>query len=146
VELANTLPARHKLFGLEEKYLLKRAFADLVPPEIVQRPKQPYRAPDAAGFFFAGTRPDWIAEVTSPEAVREAGVFDPARVAALLGKCEARAGHGLGNTDNMRVMAVLSTQLTHRHFVAGDGGHVTDRAPRRHDVAVDLVAAERSGL
>ena len=31
VEFANALPARHKLFGLEEKYLLKRAFADLVP-------------------------------------------------------------------------------------------------------------------
>jgi asparagine synthase (glutamine-hydrolysing) len=145
VELANTLPARHKLFGLEEKYLLKRAFADLVPAEIVHRPKQPYRAPDAAAFFFSGSRPDWIAEVTSPEAVREAGVFDPARVAALLGKCEARAGRGMGNTDNMRVMAVLSTQLTHREFVAGDGGDVTDRAPRRPDVAVDLVAAEWSG-
>jgi asparagine synthase (glutamine-hydrolysing) len=144
MELANALPARHKLFGLEEKYLLKRAFADLVPANILRRPKQPYRAPDAAAFFFSRRRPDWVEEMTSPEAIREAGVFDPARVAALLEKCEARAGRGLGNTDNMRVLAVLSTQLTHRHFVAGDGGHVTDRAPRRPDVAVDLVAAERS--
>ena len=45
VEFANALPARHKLFGLDEKYLLKRAFADLVPDEIIHRPKQPYRAP-----------------------------------------------------------------------------------------------------
>jgi asparagine synthase (glutamine-hydrolysing) len=144
VELANALPARHKLFGLEEKYLLKRAFADLVPAEILHRPKQPYRAPDAASFFFSSRRPDWIDEVTSPEAVREAGVFDPVRVAALLGKCEARAGRGLGNSDNMRVLAVLSTQLTHRHLIAGDGGRVSERPPRRPDVAVDLVAAERS--
>ena len=38
VDFANQLPARHKLFGLEEKYLLKRAFADLVPEEILDRP------------------------------------------------------------------------------------------------------------
>ena len=54
VDFANALPARHKLFGLEEKYLLKRAFADLVPDDIIHRPKQPYRAPDAASFFAAG--------------------------------------------------------------------------------------------
>ena len=64
VELANALPARHKLFGLEEKYLLKRAFADLVPADILHRPKQPYRAPDAASFFATGA-PDWVGEVTS---------------------------------------------------------------------------------
>ena len=37
VDFANALPARHKLFGLEEKYLLKRAFADLVPDDIIHR-------------------------------------------------------------------------------------------------------------
>lgn len=144
VQLANELPARHKLFGLEEKYLLKRAFADLVPAEILARPKQPYRAPDAAAFFFAGRRPGWIAEVTSPDALREVGLFDPGQVAALLGKCEARAGRGMGNTDNMRVLAVLSTQLTHQHFIAGDGGPGDGGPLRRPTVAADLVAAERS--
>ena len=56
VEFANRLPARHKLFGLDEKHLLKRAFADLVPEQIRRRPKQPYRAPDAASFFSGGDR------------------------------------------------------------------------------------------
>ncbi|WP_446740548.1 asparagine synthase-related protein [Ornithinimicrobium sp. CNJ-824] len=45
VDFAASLPARHKLFGLEEKFILKHAFADLVPPEILARPKQPYRRP-----------------------------------------------------------------------------------------------------
>ena len=113
VDLAGALPARHKLFGLEEKYLLKRAFADLVPDEILHRPKQPYRAPDAASFF-AGRAPAWFDEVTSERAVEGGGVFDPTLVAGLLEKCGARRGESMSNTDNMRVLAVVSTQLTAR--------------------------------
>lgn len=143
VELANTLPARHKLFGLTEKYLLKEAFADLVPEEIRQRPKQPYRAPDAASFFFAGDRPEWLDEVTSPRALVEAGVFDPAQVAGLFAKCARTGGARLGNTDNMRVLAVLSTQLTHHLFIAGDGSGGKTRAPSPPTTAVDFVPADR---
>ena len=144
VELANMLPARHKLLGLEEKYVLKRAFGDLVPDEILHRPKQPYRAPDAAAFFFGGARSEWLDEVTSPEAVRAAGVFEPALVTGLLDKCARRRGAGLGNTDNMRLLAVLSTQLLHQQFVQGDGTGPGSAPPPPPTVAVDLVSEERS--
>ena len=71
--LRGPLPARHKMLGLDEKHLLKRAFRDLLPPEIVARPKQPYRAPDAA--VFVGTdAPTWVAEATSAEAVEAPGL------------------------------------------------------------------------
>ncbi len=136
VDLANTLPARHKLSGLEEKYLLKRAFADIVPAEIVQRPKQPYRAPDAASFFVPDA-PDWVAEVTSDAAIEQAGVFDSRSVRGLFAKCGRTAGRNLGNTDNMRVLAVLSTQLLHHQFIAGDGGDGDDR-PSLPLTAIDL--------
>lgn len=116
VAFANALPARHKLFGLDEKFLLKYAFADLVPDEILHRPKQPYRAPDAASFVTAGS-PDWIKDATSPSAVLEAGVFEPRQVAGLMQKARARSDR-FGNTDNMRVLAVLSTQLLHQQFIA----------------------------
>ena len=77
VQFANGLPARHKLFGLEEKYLLKRAFADLVPDDILQRPKQPYRAPDASSFFTADP-PAWFAERDhDAERWPDAGIFEP---------------------------------------------------------------------
>lgn len=39
VELAFAIPARLKLRGSVEKYLLKRAVADLLPSEVVERPK-----------------------------------------------------------------------------------------------------------
>ncbi|MER7557252.1 asparagine synthase (glutamine-hydrolyzing) [Nocardioides sp. NPDC126508] len=117
-ELAGRVPAEHKIHGLDEKHLLKRAFADLVPEQILRRPKQPYRAPDAAAFFAGGT-PDWVVDVTSVSALEAAGVFRPELVQRLLEKARRTGGRGLGNTDNMRLVAVLSTQLLHSELLTG---------------------------
>jgi asparagine synthase (glutamine-hydrolysing) len=116
--LAESLPAKYKLHVLDEKHVLKRAAADLVPPSILARPKQPYRAPDALSFAGPAAQ-EWIAEVASPAAVKAAGVFDPAAVEQLLAKCAARAGSGqFSNADNMAVVGVLSTQLVFHQFIA----------------------------
>ncbi len=116
--LAESLPSAYKLHVLDEKHVLKKAAADLVPAEILDRPKQPYRAPDALSFTSPEAQ-DWIAEVTNPAAVRDAGVFDPGAVSQLVAKCMARAGSGqFSNADNMGVVGVLSTQLVHHHFIA----------------------------
>ncbi|MGH3354177.1 MAG: asparagine synthase (glutamine-hydrolyzing) [Nocardioides sp.] len=119
-ELAGRVPADLLMRGLDEKHLLKRAFADLVPAEILARPKQPYRAPDAAAFFAAGS-PDWLDAVTAPAAIKEAGVFRPELVERLLAKCRRGGGRGIGNTDSMRLVAVVSVQLLHHDFLAGAG-------------------------
>lgn len=142
IAFANALPARHKLCGLDEKHLLKRAFADVVPDEILRRPKQPYRAPDTASFF-TGEEPTWLGDTTSPAAVRAAGVFDPDRVTGLLAKCRRTRGTRTGNTDNMRLLAVLSTQLLHEQFVA-DGGRGSDDTPPAPMTVVDRVELTRS--
>ena len=143
VELANGLPARHKLCGLDEKHLLKRAFADLVPEEILHRPKQPYRAPDAASFF-SGSPPEWLTEVTSAAAIEAVGVFDPAQVAGLFAKCARTGGARMGNTDNMRVLAVLSTQLVHQQFIAQDGAGPGEDSPPEPLMVADMVNRKRS--
>jgi asparagine synthase (glutamine-hydrolysing) len=115
-ELAAEFPARQKILGLDEKHLLKRAFSDLVPRQIIERPKQPYRVPDASSFF-ATDPPDWLAETTSSRALTEAGIWNPRAVELLLEKCRRARGTGMGNTDSMRLMAVLTTQLLHQMFI-----------------------------
>ncbi len=142
VDFASGLPARHKLFGLEEKYLLKRAFADLVPASIIHRPKQPYRAPDAASFFAAP--PGWLDQVLSGQAVAAAGVFEPAVVAGLAAKCRQARGADMSNTDNMRVLAVVSTQLTHELLISSGGPGQREEALPEPQVAVDLLTGNRS--
>jgi asparagine synthase (glutamine-hydrolysing) len=143
VDFANALPARHKLFGLEEKYLLKRAFADLVPDDILHRTKQPYRSPDAASFF-TGDRPAWFDDIMSDRAIAAAGVFEPSVVAGLLAKCARTGGENMSNTDNMRVLAIVSTQLTYEGFITGGGLGTPDRPLTDSSVAVDLLTDDRS--
>jgi asparagine synthase (glutamine-hydrolysing) len=121
VELASALPPDHKLRVLDEKHVLKRAAADLVPQGILRRAKQPYRAPGAAAFC-GDHAPAWIAEQLDPAAIRAAGVFDPDAVARLWAKCRAGGEAALSNADDMALTGVLSTQLLHRELIATPGG------------------------
>jgi asparagine synthase (glutamine-hydrolysing) len=122
---------------------LKQAFADLVPDDIIHRPKQPYRAPDAASFFTPD-RPAWFEAVMAERAIASAGVFDPSLVAGLLAKCERTGGENMSNTDNMRILAVVSTQLTHEYFIASGGCGALESSIPDPSVAVDLVTDDRS--
>lgn len=139
VDLADELPARHKLFGLDEKFLLKVAFSDLVPEPILHRDKQPYRAPDVSPFF-GGVEPEWLQEVVSPEAVANAGVFDPRQTEGLLAKCRRLGNRPMGNTDSMRVMALISTQLLHSLFIKGNAP-VRPRPPEP-TLTIDMTKGE----
>jgi len=119
IEFCNRLPPRLKLCGLNEKWLLKEAVRDLLPDSVWNRPKRPYRAPIHASFFPEGKPLDWVAELLSPDVVVAAGYFDPQATAMLRKKVE-RFGT-LSETDDMALAGVLSTQLVHQQFVAGDG-------------------------
>lgn len=124
VTLANSLPADYKLRVLDEKHVLKRASEGLVPPEIVRRKKQPYRAPDALSFV-ADDAPAWIADAMSERAIADAGVFEPGAVTQLWKKCRSRKDAAqFSNADNMAIVGVLSTQMLHAQFIkrAPDGG------------------------
>jgi asparagine synthase (glutamine-hydrolysing) len=112
IDLAAELPPRYKILGLDEKYLLKYAFSDLVPQQILRRPKQPYRAPDAGSFF--SSEPEWLRDITEPRNVRNSGLFNPQAVENLMQKCRRKKGQGMSNFDNMAVTAVLSTLLLQR--------------------------------
>src|SRR5258706_169638 len=116
VELANSLPARYKLRGLDEKHVLKRAATGLVPDVIVRRPKQPYRAPNAAAFAGADT-PDWAAELMGAPALADAGVFEPRLVEKLWRKCRDGGAAPFSNADDMALAGVLSTQLLHAQLI-----------------------------
>ena len=115
--LAESLPPQYKLRVLDEKHVLKRAAADVVEPSILRRAKQPYRAPDALSFACDAAA-EWIADVASPAAIADAGVFNPAAAAAVIAKCRARGRSGqFSNADNMAAVGVLSTQLVYHHFL-----------------------------
>jgi asparagine synthase (glutamine-hydrolysing) len=136
--LAESLPPAYKLRVLDEKHVLKRAAAGLVPTTILERKKQPYRAPDALSFAEPEAR-EWIEEVASAAALAEAGIFKPDAARQLIQKCRHQASGGqFSNADNMAVVGILSTQLLHRQFVLDRPN--TSQPPRVRTI-VDRVSA-----
>jgi asparagine synthase (glutamine-hydrolysing) len=116
IEFANALPPRYKLRGLREKAILRKAVEDLLPPKILNRVKQPYRAPDNQSFFRDGQASALVQDLLSTERIRSAGYFDSTLVGRLVDKC--RAGKAIGFADNMAFVGILSTMLVHDVFLS----------------------------
>jgi asparagine synthase (glutamine-hydrolysing) len=116
IEFATRLHPRYKMRVLREKWLLKETMRSRLPAGILQRHKQPYRAPDAAAFLNANT-PQYVKELTSEAAIRSYGYFDPGKVSRLIAKL-ARSKVPAAR-DNMAFIGILSAQIWHATFVAG---------------------------
>jgi asparagine synthase (glutamine-hydrolysing) len=114
-EFAAALPTKSKLRGLREKDILRRWAKDVVPAAVIQRSKQPYRAPDAPAFFGNSATP-YVEELLSDTAIRNTGIFDPRAVHGLVRRC--RAGQVTGFAENQALVAVLSTQLWCEQFLS----------------------------
>lgn len=114
VEYCNALPSGFKLHGLREKYLLKLAARPWVPEAVLRRAKRPYRAPVHRSFFNE-TTPDYVRDLLSPSAIKASGFFKQGAVDQLVRKIEG--GAALGETDDMAMVGILSTQLVHHQFV-----------------------------
>ena len=116
IGFANALHPRHKMRVLREKHLLREAMREDLPAAILQRPKQPYRAPDAAAFL-QGEVPDYVNQLLGRECLAGYGYFDPDKVGRLVAKLKRARVNAA--RDNMAFVGVLSTQLWHRQFVEG---------------------------
>ncbi len=130
VDYANDLPARYKLMGLKEKYILKRLGRGRVPDTVCDRPKQPYRAPDSASFFQSGAACEAVAQAFDKRRLLEVGYFDAEAAGKLFDKC--RRGRAIGFADNMAFVGIYSTMLLHEQFVERDGSEpcATDALPK----------------
>ncbi len=136
IDWAARIPSRWKILGLNEKHILKRMFRSILPPEIVARRKQPYRAPVVDSLLSpAGRR--LILDVLEPGVVRRAGLFDDAKVSRLVDKVQA--GGPVGEVDGMALAGILSSQIIYRQFV--------EDFPERSclDFRPDLVVDRRTG-
>ncbi len=126
VEFTNRLPADLKLRGLREKWLLRQLGKSLLPADIWTRRKRPYRAPIQRSFFNDDPGTEYVADLLSEKAVKNAGLFNPPAVAQLAAKARGGAAHSsaaLSETDDMAVAGILSAQLVHQHFITDFDAH-----------------------
>jgi asparagine synthase (glutamine-hydrolysing) len=115
VDFCNRIPPALKLRGLTEKYLLKEVSRAWLPADITDRPKQPFRAPIHRAFFN-DTPPDYLEDLLSMRNLTETGYFNPQAVNHLVAKLHK--GLPVGETDDMAVAGIISTQLFHDRFIA----------------------------
>lgn len=81
-EFTARLPIRHKLHGFKRKYLLKRAFADVLPPEILHRNKRGFQIP-VADWLRGRLRP-LLEDMLGESRLRRQGIFAPQAVRSLM--------------------------------------------------------------
>ena len=103
VELCARIPPGLKMRGLQEKYILRQAMRDDLPPEIVWRRKRGLAAPFSQ---WLRELPEFAADLLSAEQVRGRGYFEPQVVAAMIEQ------HRGGTANHAKsLLGVLAVQL-----------------------------------
>lgn len=110
IELSLRMPPAAKLRDGVEKWILKQAYADLLPPEVVGRPKSGMRVP-VRWWFRRELRP-LARDVLSPRAVRRAGVFQADTVRDIR---RYRTGR-----DGLRLWMLVTFELWRRTVIDGE--------------------------
>jgi asparagine synthase (glutamine-hydrolysing) len=109
---AFSLPARHKVRGLDKKRLLRKAMAPLLPDSVVNGRKRGFSIPAAA--WLRGELEPFARETLSPETLRRQGYLQPEAVTQVLDR------HVSGREDLSRQLwGLLAFTLWHERHVEG---------------------------
>ncbi|HTR22541.1 MAG TPA: asparagine synthase (glutamine-hydrolyzing) [Terriglobales bacterium] len=113
-KFASKLSPTLKMRVLKEKFLLKEAARGKVPASVLNRAKQPYRAPDGDSLLGKHA-PDYVHDLLAPGAIEKAGIFQREAVTKLVAKF--KSGSTTSTKDNMALVGIVSTQLLIHHFL-----------------------------
>ncbi|MEE2821241.1 MAG: asparagine synthase (glutamine-hydrolyzing) [Pseudomonadota bacterium] len=110
VDLFASFPDNLKLAnGVDDKFILREAFKDILPPQLSNRPKYPYRAPEAAAMIL----PPVLSEYLNEAVVKNSGIFKWSVVERLVGKVR-RGVESWNFTDNNALVMITSTLIFQR--------------------------------
>lgn len=109
------VPSIWKILGLKEKYILKRCFQNILPSNILQRNKHPFRAPIQQCLYNEKVS-GIFQEFLSQSALKESGLFNPDKVARF--KKKLASGRSVSETDGMALAGIISSQIIHSQFVS----------------------------
>lgn len=109
MQFAATLPVAQKLRGKSTKWALRKAMEPHLPHEVIYRPKTGFGVPLRA--WMGGPLREMVFDLTSGQAIRGRGLFDPSAVAQL------RDDHYAGRIDGAYpLLAVMMIELWCRRF------------------------------
>ncbi len=110
VEFAARIPSNLKLHGKETKYILKRAASDMLPDDIIYRPKHGFGVP--VGRWFRTDLRDYMCEILLDSRSLSRGYFQEAALRHLLDEhVSGQRNHG------QRIWTLLTFEWWHRLFI-----------------------------
>src|SRR5882762_3922474 len=112
IEFVTRIPASMKMAGVETKHLFKRAIAGLVPPEILNRPKQGFGVPIEQ--WINQQLRERVHETLTESRTTARGYIEKDYINVLLDE------HERGRRDHARELwSLFVLELWHREFVDG---------------------------
>jgi len=108
VEFVFGLSYEWKIKGYTNKYILREAFKDILPPEIYNR-KDKKGFPTPTEHWFRGELKDYLWEIFNSESLKKHGVFDSDKVKKLFKE------HLQGKNNERLLWRVLTIELWMRH-------------------------------
>jgi asparagine synthase (glutamine-hydrolysing) len=114
VEFAARLPPRMKLRGFNTKWILREAVKEILPPDILSRPKMGFPVPFA--HWMKGEWQGIARDVLLDRRARERGLTNPAAVAQLID------AHAAGEVEGGDALwSLLNLELWYRTHIDGEG-------------------------
>lgn len=126
VELAASLPEAFLLSPeFDEKRILKQAFQNELPPEVLAKPKWPYRAPDASSFLRNPKKGsgvvEWVADALAAEAIEKVAPLNAGLAKRLVDRIASLSPDAVSPSENQAFVFLLSLVVLDRLFVRGEG-------------------------
>lgn len=112
VEFTARMPVKMKLRGKTTKWALREAMKDILPAEILNRPKMGFPVPIGNWFrgAFSGIVDDYVLSTRS----LSRGIFDPDYVRGLV------AAHNAGENHDERLWSLVNFEIWQRQFIDGE--------------------------
>ena len=113
IAVARQIPARYKLVGEQGKVIVRRAMADLLPAQILDKVKQGFSPPDQS--WYLGPMAEYVRRTLLDPRTLDRGYFEPSYVR------EAVDGHIAGRANVRRLLwSLLCFEWWHRAFIDGE--------------------------
>ena len=110
VEFMFSLPPRQLIRCWQQKYLLKKSAAGLLPSQIINRPKAPFGAPLRS--WVRRDLKEMVDDVLSPSALKNRGLFNPGAIHKLIQTDRE------GKEDNaLLIWSILTREMWFRTFI-----------------------------
>jgi len=111
IEFMARVPSKMKIRGLKEKYILKESFRKILPESVINRRKQPFRAPIGQSLLDEKNQ-----EMLLDENSEINRFFDLQRLKPLLQKFKT-SGYS-NEVDNMALAGILSFYIVYDQFIS----------------------------